>query len=137
MQYWLVKSEPETYSWRNFEDKGLEKWDGVRNYQARNNLRLMQDGDMVLFYHSGKDKAVMGVAKVAGEPYPEPGNEDQWVAVDLKMVKKLNQPVSLATIKGNPELGNIGLIKQTRLSVMPLSMQEFQTIMDLGELKPK
>ncbi|MDQ3393303.1 MAG: EVE domain-containing protein, partial [Bacteroidota bacterium] len=64
MQYWLVKSEPETYSWRNFEDKGLEKWDGVRNYQARNNLRLMQDGDMVLFYHSGKDKAVMGVAKV-------------------------------------------------------------------------
>lgn len=134
MQYWLVKSEPETYSWDTFVKKGVDRWDGVRNFQARNNLRSMQVGDMVLFYHSGKDKAIQGVAKVATEPYPEPEFEDQWVVVDLEPVKKLKKTISLAELKNNPELVNIALIRQSRLSVMPLNKNEFQTIMDMSEL---
>lgn len=133
MQYWLVKSEPESYSWEDFEKKRMDRWDGVRNFQARNNLRGMQEGDMVLFYHSGKEKAVVGLAKVAKEAYPESGNEDQWCAVDLEVLKKLNHNVSLSTIKDHPELKDVGLIKQSRLSVMPLKKREFQVILDLGE----
>ncbi|MDQ3536209.1 MAG: EVE domain-containing protein [Bacteroidota bacterium] len=133
MQYWLIKSEPESYSWENFEEKGVERWDGIRNFQARNNIKAMQNGDMVLFYHSGKDKAVIGLAQVAGEPYPEPENEDQWFSVDLKVLKKLKDSVSLVNIKSHPELANIALIKQSRLSVMPLKQREFQIIMDMGE----
>lgn len=134
MQYWLVKSEPETYSWDKFVEKGKDSWDGVRNFQARNNLRSMQENDLVLFYHSGKDKAVIGIAKVAGDPYPEPGNEDQWMAVDLKVEKKLNKPVTLAEVKKNQKLQNLALIKNSRLSVMPLKLEEFQSIMDMAEL---
>jgi predicted RNA-binding protein with PUA-like domain len=134
MQYWLVKSDPETYSWSDFVEKNKDSWDGVRNFQARNNLRSMQKNDMVLFYHSGKDKAILGIAKVEGDPYPEPGHEDQWIAVDLQVEKDLNKPVTLAEIKKNPELENIMLIKNSRLSVMPLTLKEFQTIMDMAEL---
>lgn len=134
MQYWLVKSEPETYSWEDFVKKGKDRWDGVRNFQARNNIRSMQENDMVLFYHSGKDKAIKGIAKVAGAPYPEPGHEEQWVAVDLIADKKLNRSVTLAEIKKSPDLENIALIKNSRLSVMPLKLKEFQYIMDMAEL---
>lgn len=134
MQYWLVKSEPESYSWETFEKKGGDTWDGVRNFQARNNLKAMQNGDMVLFYHSGKAKAVVGLSQVEGDPYPEPDTEEKWISVDLKVSKKLKKPVPLAAIKSNPELEKIALVRQSQLSVMPLSQSEFQIIMDLAEL---
>ena len=134
--YWLVKQEPEGYSWDDLvRDRGTE-WTGVRNFQARNNLRQMKVGDRVLFYHSGDQKAVVGVAQVAKAPYPDPtANEGQWVAVDIKPVRPLGVPVPLTTIKAEPKLANMLLVRQSRLSVMSVTKEEFETIVALGEGK--
>ncbi len=134
MNYWLVKSEPFKYSWDKFEEDGKTFWDGVRNYQARNNLKAMKKGDLVLFYHSNEGMEVVGIAKVLKEAYQDPTTEDErWVVVDLKAHKKLKNPVSLATMKSIPELAQIALIRQGRLSVMPLKAEEFDKILELSE----
>ena len=136
MQYWLVKQEPEKYPWAQFvKDKGTY-WDGVRNYQARNNLRAMKKGDQVLYYHSVSEKAVVGVAKVTTEAYPDPtAKEEGWSVVDLKPVKAMVESVTLDQIKTDPKLVEIALIKQSRLSVMPLRAAEFKRILQLGKTK--
>ena len=129
----MVKQEPETYSWSNFVDDGVTDWTGVRNYQARNNLREMNDGDRVLFYHSGKDKAVVGIAEVVKGAYPDPTADDvQWVAVDLKPIKALKNPVPLAAIRYDKRLSQLPLIRQSQLSVMSLTKDEFEVIVALG-----
>ena len=133
MNYWLVKSEPFKYSWDTFVSLCRDHWDGVRNFQARNNLKAMTEGDLVLFYHSNEGKEVVGIAKVVREFYQDPTTEDtQWVVVDLEPVEKLPKPVSLATIKNDERLTNISLIKQSRLSVMPIKKEEFDIILSLS-----
>jgi predicted RNA-binding protein with PUA-like domain len=133
MNHWLVKSEPFKYSWEKFNEDGRTFWDGVRNYQARNNLREMKEGDLVLFYHSNEGKNVVGVAKVVKESYQDPTTDDQnWVVVDLSPVESLRTPVSLAQIKAEPSLTDISLIRQGRLSVMPLKAAEFDKILEMG-----
>ena len=136
MQYWLVKQEPEKYPWAQFvKDKGTY-WDGVRNYQARNNLRTMKKGDLVMYYHSVSEKAVVGVAKVTTEAYPDPtAKEEWWSVVDLKPVKAMVESVTLDQIKTDPKLVDIALIKQSRLSVLPLRVVEFKRILQLGKTK--
>lgn len=136
MNHWLVKQEPEKYPWTQFvKDKGTY-WDGVRNYQARNNLRAMRKGDLVLFYHSVSEKAVVGVAKVTREAYADPtAKEGDWSVVDLKPIKAMATPVTLAQIKAEPKLAGMGLLKQSRLSVSPLSTAEFKRVLQLGKTK--
>src|SRR3954463_13838732 len=119
MNYFLVKSEPETYSWQQFEKDGKTMWEGVRNYAARIHLRAMKKGDLVLFYHSGEDKAVMGIAKVEKEAYQDPTTKEDWSVVDLAAEKALKKPVTLAAVKAEKKLQNIYLVRQGRLSVMP------------------
>jgi predicted RNA-binding protein with PUA-like domain len=132
--FWLVKQEPTSYSWSDFLAEGQTAWTGVRNYSARNNLRKMRRGDEVLFYHSGEDKAVLGIAKVTRQAYPDPtAKEGDWSAVNLAPVKALPRPVPLREIKGNPRLKNIALVRQSRLSVMPLAEFEFRKIMEMGK----
>ena len=134
--YWLVKQEPEAYSWDDFVKEGETYWDGVRNYQARNNLRAMKKGDLVFFYHSVSDKEIVGVAEVTQEHYPDPtAKEGDWSVVDLAAVKPMKKPVSLAQIKAEKSLEDIALIKQSRLSVMPITEAEFRRILKLGETK--
>jgi predicted RNA-binding protein with PUA-like domain len=134
MQYWLVKSEPFKYSWDQFVADKETFWDGVRNYLARNNMRSMKKGDLVLFYHSNEGMEVVGVAKVSKEHYPDPTAEDDtWSVVNLKPVKKLKNPVSLATIKSEPRLAQIQLLRLNRLSVTALTPYEFDVILQLGE----
>ncbi|QCR24557.1 EVE domain-containing protein [Pontibacter sp. SGAir0037] len=133
MQYWLVKSEPEAYSWADLVRDGVTCWDGVRNYQARNNLQQMQPGDLVLFYHSVSEKAVVGIAKVKNAAYPDPKAEDaKWVAVDLVPERDFKDPVTLDQIKKDNRLENIALLRQSRLSVMPLKTEEFEVLLSLG-----
>ena len=133
MNYWLVKSEPDTYSWDFFVSKGRDIWDGVRNYQARNNLKAMSENDLVFFYHSNKGMEIVGLAKVVKESYQDPTTEDQrWVVVELAPVKKLAEPVSLSKIKTDLNLSDISLLKQSRLSVMPIKPEEFDRIMYLA-----
>ena len=129
----MVKQEPETYSWSDFVSDGVTDWTGVRNYQARNNLREMKTGERVLFYHSGKDKAVVGIAEVLKGPYTDPTADDaQWVAVDLKPIKALKNPVPLAAIRYDKRLSQLPLIRQSQLSVMSLTKDEFDVIVALG-----
>jgi predicted RNA-binding protein with PUA-like domain len=133
---WLAKSEPETYSWDDFVREGRTDWTGVRNFQARNNLRLMKVSDRVLFYHSGTGKCVVGIAEVAKAAYPDPTAADpQWVAVDLKPVQPLGEPVPLASIRYHAKLANLPLIRQSQLSVMQLTKEEFETILVMGKGK--
>ncbi|MFZ4101970.1 MAG: EVE domain-containing protein [Sphingobacterium thalpophilum] len=133
MNYWLVKSEPFKYSWEKFNEDGRTFWDGVRNYQARNNLREMREGDLVLFYHSNEGKAVVGIAKVVKESYQDPTTDDtNWLVVDLEPVESLKNPVTLEAIKADARLQNIGLVKQGRLSVMGMKVEEFDRIVELG-----
>jgi predicted RNA-binding protein with PUA-like domain len=133
MNYWLVKSEPDAYSWDRFLKEGKVDWDGVRNYQARNNLKEMKKGDQVLFYHSVSSREVVGIAEVAREHFPDPTTKgDRWVAVELVPVKALKKSVNLTLIKQDERLENIALIKQSRLSVMPLKDFEFDAIVALG-----
>ena len=136
--YWMVKQEPETYSWTDFVNDGRTDWSGVRNYQARNNLREMKNGDRVLFYHSGKDKAVVGLAEVVKNAYKDPTADDpQWVAVDLKPIKPFATPVLLAAIRYDKRLSQLPLIRQSQLSVMPLTKDEFDVIVTMGNSKPR
>lgn len=133
MNHWLVKSEPFKYSWEKFLSEGRTFWDGVRNFQARNNLKAMKEGDLVLFYHSNEGKCVVGVAKVVREFYQDPTTEDpNWVVVDLSPVETLAKPVTLEQIKNDPQLAEIGLVKQGRLSVMSLKRVEFDRILQLA-----
>jgi predicted RNA-binding protein with PUA-like domain len=134
MQYWLVKSEPESYSWEDLKVKKEDLWDGVRNYQARNFMKEMKLGDQVLFYHSGKEKSVVGVAEVTKEFYLDPnqGNDDRWVSVNLKAKNPLLKKVSLEEIKKTNLLKEVYLIRQSRLSVMPLKQVEFEKIIEMG-----
>ena len=132
----MVKQEPETYSWDDFVKDGKTDWTGVRNYQARNNLREMKTGQRVLFYHSGKEKAVVGLAEVVKAAYTDPtADDEQWVAVDLKPVKPLAVPVQLAAIRYDKRLSQLPLIRQSQLSVMPLTKDEFEVIVALGSGK--
>ena len=132
MQYWLVKQEPESYSWATFVKDGRAAWTGVRNFQARNNLQAMKRGDLVLFYHSVTDKQVMGYARVEREAYPDPtAEEGDWCCVDLAPVKALKQPVGLEAIKADRVLKSMPLVKQARLSVMPLTREQFEQILQL------
>ncbi|MDR4989235.1 MAG: EVE domain-containing protein [Bacteroidales bacterium] len=133
MNFWLVKSEPGAYSWEQFLKDGRTMWDGVRNYQARNNLKAMKKGDLVLFYHSVSDKEVKGLSRVVREHYQDPTTEDErWVVVDLVPVREFSKPVSLTLIKNDIRLENVALVKQARLSVMPLKEEEFDAIVELG-----
>lgn len=132
-KHWLVKSEPSAYSWADLLKEGKTAWTGVRNFQARNNLRAMKKGDFVLFYQSVTDPSVQGVTKVAKEAYPDPtAKEGDWSCVDLEKVKPLPSPVTLPAIKADKSLAEIALIKQSRLSVMPLTAQEYRRILELG-----
>lgn len=131
--HWLVKSEPGTYAWDDLVRDGSTYWDGVRNAQARNHLKAMRRGDRVLYYHSGEGKEVVGVARVTREHYPDPTSDDErWVVVDLAPVKPLAEPVSLKRIKDDPALAGIPLVRQARLSVMPLPKKAFDRILKLG-----
>ncbi len=133
MNYWLVKSEPFVYSWDDFTAAGVAVWEGVRNYQARNNLRSMQLGDMVLFYHSNEGMCVVGLARVSKEHYPDPTTDDpRWSVVELEPIEAFKRPVTLREIKANNRLQNIALIKHSRLSVMPVGPEEFDIILNLG-----
>lgn len=134
MAHWLCKTEPSTYSWDRFVKEKRARWDGVRNAQARNNLREMKKGDEVLIYHSGDDKAVVGLATVAKTAYQDPTTEDErWVCVDLTPVRALAKPVTLATIKGEPSLAEMVLVKNSRLSVQPTTAAEFRKVVSLGK----
>lgn len=136
MNHWLVKSEPFKYSWDKFVEEGKTMWDGVRNYQARNNLRGMKKGDLVFWYHSNEGLEVVGIAKVVKESYQDPTTDNaNWVVVDLKPFKKLKKTVSLETIKADERLQNIGLVRQGRLSVQALTAEEFDAILDLSSSK--
>ncbi|MDX2085695.1 MAG: EVE domain-containing protein [Candidatus Melainabacteria bacterium] len=131
--HWLVKSEPSTFSWSDLCRDGKTLWDGVRNYQARNHLMGMQVGDPVLFYHSMQDKAVVGLCQVSQPAFPEPGDTTgRWQVVELVPIKALHTPVTLAQIKATPALAEIPLVKQGRLSVMPLSQPHFEIILGLS-----
>ncbi len=134
MNYWLVKSEPFKYSWDDLLKDGSTYWDGVRNYQARNNLKSMEKGDLVLYYHSNEGKEVVGVARVIKEFYQDPTTQDdRWVVVDIEPVNKLNSPVSLADIKQDKRLKNVPLVTHSRLSVMPVTKKDFETIIKMGK----
>jgi predicted RNA-binding protein with PUA-like domain len=133
---WLVKQEPEDYSWDDLVRDKKTAWTGVRNFQARNNLRNMNTGDAVLFYHSGKEKSVVAIAEVAKAAYPDPtADDDSWIAVDIKPVKRLPKPVRLTDIRANAKLNNLLLVKQSRLSVMPVSKEDFDEIVKMSGKK--
>ncbi len=134
MNYWLVKSEPFKYSWDDLLKDGSTYWDGVRNYQARNNLKSMEKGDLVLYYHSNEGKEVVGVARVIKEFYQDPTTQDdRWVVVDIEPVNKLNSPVSLSDIKNDKRLEKVSLVTHSRLSVMPILKKHFETIIKMGK----
>jgi predicted RNA-binding protein with PUA-like domain len=134
MQHWLVKQEPEAYSWTAFVKDGKTAWTGVRNFQARNNLRSMKQGDLVLYYHSVSDKQVVGLAKVDKIAYPDPtAEEGDWVCVDLVPMKPLTAPVSLETIKADQALSDMLLVRQGRLSVQSVSSPQFKKILKLAK----
>lgn len=134
--YWLVKQEPEAYAWATFVKDGRSAWTGVRNFQARNNLRSMKSGDLVLYYHSVSEKQVVGVARVDREAYPDPtAGEGDWVCVDLVPERPLKQPVTLNAIKGDRLLKEIPLVRQTRLSVTPMNRDQFERVLELGGAK--
>ncbi len=132
-RHWLVKQEPESYPWEAFSRDGRTAWEGVRNYQARNNLKGMHPGDSVLFYSSGDSKSVVGIAAVTKAAYPDPTAEEPgWVAVELEAVRALKRPVSLVQIRAAPALANILLLRNSRLSVIPLARAEFDQIVKMG-----
>ena len=134
INYWLLKSEPSTWSWEDQVKGGIEMWDGVRNYQARNNLMNMKKKDLCFFYHSVSEKLIIGIVEVIKEHYPDPTDKTgRFVVTDVKAKKKLKRPVSLEEIKSATKLSNIALIKQSRLSVMPLTKNEWDIIIKISE----
>ncbi len=132
MNYWLLKTEPSTFSWDDLVKDKKAIWDGVRNFQARNNLKAMKKGDFAFIYHSMDGKAVIGIAEITREYYPDPKDKD-WVAVDIKPIKKLKSPVELATVKKDKRLSNMVLVKNSRLSVQPVKNEEFDLVVGLSE----
>jgi predicted RNA-binding protein with PUA-like domain len=132
MNHWLVKTEPSTYSWEDLIRDKKTGWDGVRNYQARNNLKAMKKGDLVFFYHSMDDKAIVGIGKITKENYPDP-KDNEWVAVEIAPVRKLKKPVTLAQIKADKRFTNMALVKSSRLSVQPVKADEFDLVIALSE----
>ncbi len=136
MARWLVKSEPSVYSFDQLMKDGSTVWDGVRNYAARNNLNAMKKNDQVFYYHSNEGTSIVGIAKVSREAFPDPTtNEEAWVAVELKAVKPLKNPVSLTDIKKDPKLKNMALVKNSRLSVQPVLDEEWETVVLKSEGK--
>ena len=133
MKYWLLKSEPDAWSWDNQVKEGPSMWDGVRNYQARNNLKEMKKNDLCFFYHSVTERSIVGIVKVVKEYYPDPTDKTgRFVVVDVKAIKKLKKPVSLDQIKYNNKHQNIALVKQSRLSVMPVKKMEWNEIIKMS-----
>jgi predicted RNA-binding protein with PUA-like domain len=138
MNFWLIKSEPFKYPWEKFVQDKKTFWDGVRNYQARNNLKAMQKNDLLFFYHSNEGLEIIGIAKVVKEFYQDPTiDDDKWVVVDVAPVKALKKPVTLAQLKAEPALQNLSLIKQSRLSVCPVTEQEWYTILEMADTEVK
>ncbi len=134
--YWLMKSEPFKYAWQQLVEDGSTYWDGVRNFEARNNLAAMKKGDLALYYHSNEGKEVVGVAKIVKEAYADPTSDDErWVVVDVAPVKPLAGPVSLAAIKAEPALAEMALLRRSRLSVVPVSKPHFDRILEMGRTK--
>jgi len=134
INYWLLKSEPSTWSWENQVKAGIDMWDGVRNYQARNNLMKMRKKDLCFFYHSVSERLIIGIVEIVKEHYPDPTDKTgKFVVTNVKAKKKLKRPVSLEEIKSTPSLSKIALIKQSRLSVMPLTKNEWDTIIKISE----
>jgi predicted RNA-binding protein with PUA-like domain len=134
-RHWLAKSEPFKYPWSRLVDEGRTAWDGVRNFEARNNLRAMARGDLVLFYHSNEGKEVVGVAEVARTAYQDPTTDEDWSVVDVVPRVALPKPVSLAAIKAEPKLGQMALLRRSRLSVVPVEPEEFACILHMGACK--
>lgn len=133
MHYWIIKTEPSTYSWDKFMAEGKSMWEGVRNYQARNNMMAMKLGDLVLFYHSNEGKEIVGMAKVTKEHYPDPTTDDpRWVVVEFEPVQQFKKPVTLAMLKADERFANVSLVRQGRLSVLPIKREEFDLILGLG-----
>ncbi len=133
MNYWLIKSEPNTYSWDDFVKLGRDHWDGVRNYAARKHMKDMKVGDLALFYHSVNEKSIVGVAEIVKEYYQDPTTDDErWVVVDVVPKEKLKRPVTLAEIKADERLSEMTLIKIARLSVQPVKEEEYDIIMELA-----
>ncbi|MEK7672273.1 MAG: EVE domain-containing protein [Patescibacteria group bacterium] len=134
MNYWIIKSEPATYSWDNLVKDKKTFWNGVRNYMARNNLAKMKVGDLAFFYHSGDERQIVGIARIIKEAYPDPSADDpRWVMVDVEAVKPVTKPVELKLIKEIPELKNIHLVRQGRLSVSEINKKEFDVILTLAQ----
>ncbi|HEX6125359.1 MAG TPA: EVE domain-containing protein [Pyrinomonadaceae bacterium] len=134
MKYWLVKQEPESYSFADFQKEGKTDWTGVRNYTARNNLKEMKVGDKVLYYHSGEERAVVGLAKVTKAHFPDPtADEGPWVAVELEAGKPVKKPVTLTAIKANPKLAKMALVRLSRLSVTPVAKNEYEEIINMSK----
>lgn len=135
-QYWLMKSEPETYSYADLVREKRGSWDGVRNFEARNNMRAMKVGDLALFYHSVKERDVVGVMRVVKEAYPDhTAEEGDWSMVDVEPVKPFTEPVNLSTLKADPRFSELLLIRRSRLSVVPVSSDHFRAILKLGKTK--
>jgi predicted RNA-binding protein with PUA-like domain len=137
MAYWLLKSEPGSWSWDDQVKAGATEWDGVRNYQASNNMKAMELGDLCFFYHSVKEKLVVGIVEVVGLYYPDPSDASgRFGMVDVKAVKPMERPVSLSEIKAEPRLSELALVRQSRLSVVPVNKAEWQLICKMGETRP-
>jgi len=137
MAYWLLKSEPGNWSWDDQVKAGATEWDGVRNYQASNNMKAMELGDLCFFYHSVKEKLVVGIVEVVGLYYPDPSDASgRFGMVDVKAVKPMERPVSLSEIKAEPRLSELALVKQSRLSVVPVNQAEWRLICEMGETRP-
>jgi predicted RNA-binding protein with PUA-like domain len=135
MEYWLAKTEPDTFSWDDIVREKTSMWDGVRNFQARNNLRKMKKGDTIFIYHSGKNPGIVGLAEVVKEYYPDPtAKEGDWSVVDVKPLRQLKRIVSLQEVKQNPALKNMALVKNSRLSVQPVTQEEYDLILDLEKV---
>ena len=132
MNYWLMKTEPGTFSWNDLVRDKKAVWDGVRNFQARNNLKAMKKGDFAFIYHSMDDKAVIGIAEITREHFPDPKDKD-WAAVEIKPIKKLKNPVNLATVKQEKQLANMVLVNNSRLSVQPVRKEEFDLVIGMSE----
>jgi predicted RNA-binding protein with PUA-like domain len=132
MNYWLLKTEPDTYSWDTLVKEKKGSWDGVRNFQARTNMKAMKKGDLAFIYHTGEEKAIVGIAKVIKEHYPDPADE-AWVVVDLSSEKKLKNPVTLSQIKADKRFADMVLVRASRLSVQPVKEEEYNLIVKLSE----
>lgn len=134
MNYWLIKSEPEAYSWDDLVAKGTDHWDGVRNYAARNNMKAMKVGDLAFFYHSVKEKAIVGIAECVKEHYPDPTtDDDRWVVVDFSPKQKLKKPVTLEDVKADDRLQGMDLLRLSRLSVQSVKKEEFDIILEKSQ----